>query len=184
MTETAAAAFVQNRDELLRLHVAALDALEDYTAIPQPFAQLGFMLIPDFEFAGMEHPGAVFYRQSLLLLSAEPGIDDRVRRAHLIAHETAHLWFGDLVTMRWFDDVWLKEVCANFMADKIVAREFPELDHEAAFLLRHYPPACAIDRTAGTHAIREPLENLAEAAERYDAMLIVSTLLYSNSTDK
>jgi aminopeptidase N len=171
LTAAAAGPFAEQRDEILRLHVAALAQLESYTAIPQPFAQTGFVLIPDFEFAGMEHPGAVFYRESLLLLPADAGSDARIRRAHLIAHETAHLWFGDLVTLRWFDDVWLKEVCANFLADRIVAREFPNVDHEAAFLLRHFPPAYAIDRTTGTHAIREPLGNLNQAAERYDALI-------------
>ena len=129
------------------------------------------MLIEDFEFGGMEHPGAVFYRQSLLLLPAEADASERMRRANLIAHETAHMWFGNLVTMRWFDDVWLKEVFANFMADRIVAAAFPDADHEAAFVLRHFPPAYAVDRTDGTHAIRQPLGNLAEAGELYDALI-------------
>ena len=67
----------------------------------------------------------------------------------MIAHETAHMWFGDLVTMRWFNDVWMKEVFANFMAAKIVNPSFPEINHELRFLLSHYPAAYDVDRTAG-----------------------------------
>jgi aminopeptidase N len=158
-------------DSILELHCQALDFLEQYTGMPYPFSQLGLALIPDFEFAGMEHPGATLYRQNLLLLPPESGTADRVRRAELIAHETAHMWFGNFVTMKWFDDVWLKEVFANFMADKIVAAEFPNTNRALGFMLRHLPPAYAIDRTEGAHAIRQALANLAEAGELYDALI-------------
>ena len=73
------------------------------------------------------------------------------------------MWFGDLVTMRWFDDVWMKEVFANFMAAKIVNPSFPEINHDLRFLLAHYPAAYDIDRTPGTNAIRQRLDNLNEA---------------------
>jgi aminopeptidase N len=92
-------------------------------------------------------------------------------RASVIAHETAHMWFGDLVTMRWFDDVWMKEVFANFMAAKIVNPSFPELDHDLRFLLAHYPAAYAVDRTEGANPIRQPLENLSEAGSLYGAII-------------
>ncbi len=70
------------------------------------------------------------------------------------------MWFGDLVTMTWFDDVWMKEVFANFMAAKIVNPQFPDLDHDLRFLHTHYPAAYDVDRTAGANPIRQPLENL------------------------
>ena len=70
------------------------------------------------------------------------------------------MWFGDLVTMRWFDDVWMKEVFANFMAAKIVNPSFPEINHELRFLFAHYPAAYDVDRTAGNQrdppAARQP----------------------------
>ena len=90
-------------------------------------------------------------------------------RASLIAHETAHMWFGDLVTMRWFNDVWMKEVFANFMAAKIVNPAFPKVNHELRFLTAHYPAAYAVDRTQGTHPIRQELDNLNEAGSLYGA---------------
>ena len=89
----------------------------------------------------------------------------------MIAHETAHMWFGDLVTMRWFNDVWMKEVFANFMAAKIVNPSFPEVNHDLRFLLAHYPAAYEVDRTAGTNAIRQPLDNLNEAGSLYGAII-------------
>ena len=73
-------------------------------------------------------------------------------RASVIAHETAHMWFGDLVTMRWFNDVWMKEVFANFMAAKIVNPSFPEINHDLRFLLRALPGRLR----GGSHAGHEP----------------------------
>jgi aminopeptidase N len=81
------------------------------------------------------------------------------------------MWFGDLVTMQWFNDVWMKEVFANFMAAKIVNPSFPDIDHELRFLLAHHPAAYGVDRTAGTHAIRQRLDNLAEAGSLYGAII-------------
>jgi len=92
-------------------------------------------------------------------------------RASLIAHETAHMWFGDLVTMNWFDDVWTKEVFANFMAAKIVHPSFPEVDHELRFLLAHHPTAYGVDRTEGANPIRQALPNLREAGTLYGAII-------------
>jgi aminopeptidase N len=83
----------------------------------------------------------------------------------------SHLWFGDLVTMRWFDDVWLKEVFASLMADKIVAPLFPAAGHELRFVLAHYPAAYSVDRTAGAHPIRQVLDNLADAGSLYGPII-------------
>src|SRR5471030_1325445 len=86
---------------------------------------------------------------------------------HVIAHEVAHAWFGNLVTMRWFDDVWTKEVFANFVAAKIVTPSFPATNHDLRFFLDHYPGAYAEDRTAGAGPVRQSLANLADAGSLY-----------------
>ncbi len=161
----------RNRQALFDLHGQALEWLEEYTAIDYPFEKFDFVLIPAFQFGGMEHPGAVFYRAERLLLEESPTRNEVLGRASLIAHETAHMWFGDLVTMRWFDDVWTKEVYANFMAAKLTHPQFPEVDHALRFFLDHYPSAYALDRTQGTHAIRQPLDNLNEAASLYGSII-------------
>ena len=161
----------ENRDTIFALHATALSWLEEYTGIQYPFSKLDFVLIPAFQFGGMEHPGSILYRDSTLLLGPSSTQSQQLRRASLIAHETAHMWFGNLVTMEWFDDVWTKEVFANFMAAKIVNPSFPEVDHELRFLLTHYPGAHQVDRTEGTHPIRQELENLNRAAQLYGAII-------------
>ena len=169
--ETDAAKVERNVEAIFDLHAAAIDWLEDYTGIDHPFEKLDFALIPAFQYNGMEHAGAIFYRARSLMLDESPSDMDLLARASLIAHETAHMWFGNLVTMEWFDDVWLKEVFANFMAARIVNPSFPEINHELNFLIRHAPAAYSIDRTAGANPIRQPLANLNEAGQLYGPII-------------
>ncbi len=169
--ETDAAKLARNRDAVFRLHGEALAWLEEYTAIPYPFDTFDFVLIPSFQYGGMEHPGAIFYNASGLLLDESATQGQILGRASVIAHETAHMWFGDLVTMDWFDDVWTKEVFANFMAARIVHPSFPDVDHALRFLTAHHPAAYGVDRTKGANPIRQPLENLREAGTLYGAII-------------
>ena len=162
---------LRNADAIFDLHATALAWLEDYTGIAYPFEKFDFVLVPAFQYGGMEHPGAIFYHEHALLLDESATQNAQLGRASLIAHETAHMWFGDLVTMEWFDDVWMKETFANFMAARIVNPSFPEVDHALRFLLAHYPAAYAVDRTAGANAIRQPLENLNEAGTLYGPII-------------
>lgn len=141
--------------------------MEQYTGIAYPFEKYGFVVLPGYQFSGMEHPGCIQYKDQTLFLGPNPTPDEELNRLHLLAHETAHMWFGDLVTMRWFDDVWTKEVFANFMADKIAEEQYPELNHELSFIRTHYIPAIATDRTLGTHPIQQPLDNLNQAGLLY-----------------
>ena len=133
--ETDAAKVARNRDAIFDLHAAALAWLEDYTAIPYPFGKFDFVLIPSFQFGGMEHAGRDPLQRASLMLDESATQNQLLDRASTIAHETSHMWFGDLVTMRWFNDVWMKEVFANFMAAKIVNPSFPQVNHELRFLL-------------------------------------------------
>jgi len=169
--ETDAGKVARNRDAIFDLHDRALAWLEGYTAIPYAFGKFDFVMIPSFQFSGMEHPGAVLYDASSMLLDPSATENQMLNRASTISHETAHMWFGDLVTMRWFDDVWIKEVFANFMAAKIVNPSFPHIDHDLRFLVAHYPAAYGVDRTAGTHPIRQSLDNLSHAGSQYGAII-------------
>ncbi len=169
--ETDARKIARNRDAIFELHGRALAWLEDYTGIAYPFDTFDFALIPSFQYGGMEHPGAIYYNASGLLLDESATQSEILGRASVIAHETSHMWFGDLVTMRWFDDVWTKEVFANFMAAKIVHPSFPEVDHDLRFLTAHHPAAYGVDRTPGANPIRQPLENLREAGTLYGAII-------------
>ncbi|AQG79625.1 aminopeptidase [Spirosoma montaniterrae] len=163
-------------DPIFTLHADALRFLEDYTQLPYPFQKFGFAAIPDFQYGGMEHVGAIDYRSSALFLDDGATRDQKLSRATLIAHETAHMWFGDLVTMRWFDDVWLKEVFANFIADKIVEKSTDasgssEANYDLQFVVDHFPAAYAVDRTAGANPIGQPLANLQEAGTLYGGII-------------
>ena len=169
--ETDRERLARNAAPIFDLHASALAWLEEYTGVPFPFEKLDFVLVPAFQYGGMEHVGAIFYRADALLLDESATEQAHLARASVIAHETAHQWFGNLVTMEWFDDVWLKETFANFLAAKIVNPAFPEVDHELRFLLAHYPAAYGVDRTAGANPIRQPLDNLNEAGTLYGAII-------------
>ncbi len=169
--ETDAAKVARNKDAIFDLHARALHYMEEYTGIQYAFGKFDFVAIPAFQFGGMEHAGKILYNAPGLLLDESATQNQYLGRASVIAHETAHMWFGDLVTMRWFNDVWMKEVFANFMAAKIVNPSFPEVNHELRFLLSHYPAAYDVDRTPGTNAIRQPLANLNEAGSLYGAII-------------
>jgi aminopeptidase N len=161
----------RNLPAIVDQHAHALEWMEQYTQIPYPFGKFDIVLIPSMQFGGMEHPGAVFYNADLLLLDTSATQQQSLSRANVIAHETAHMWFGNLVTMTWFDDVWLKEVFASFMAAKMVNPSYPGMNHALRFLAQHYPAAYSVDRTAGAYPIRQPLDNLDDAGSLYGAVI-------------
>jgi len=152
--------------EALRLNRACVRWFEHEFACPFPFAKYDLVLIPEFAYAGMEHAGATFLREDSVLFVAEPGPEDLLKRAQLIFHEASHQWFGDLVTMRWFDDLWLKEGFANLMAYKAARALIPDIDARIAWH-RSKEIAYATDMSAGTTPIRQPLSNLAAAKSAY-----------------
>jgi aminopeptidase N len=160
----------ENHAEIVRRHREAVDWLEDYTRIPYPFEKLDLVTIPAFQFTGMEHPGAIFYDADAILLDETAPLERHARRADVIAHETAHMWFGNLVTMPWFDDVWMKEVMAGFMAARITQRD-DSADGAVQFFVQHYEPAYRLDRAHGALPVRQTLENLDEAGLVYGAGL-------------
>ncbi|QOD62354.1 peptidase M1 [Polaribacter haliotis] len=158
-------------DEVYKIHQNSLGFLKSYTQVKFPFQKMDFAAIPPFQYGGMEHVGAIQYRASSLFLDKNATQNRKLSRAKLIAHETSHMWFGDLVTMKWFNDVWMKEVFANFMADKIMNPVFPEINHDLSFMMSHYPSAYSEDRTKGTNAIRQYLGNLKNAGSLYGRII-------------
>ena len=152
---------------IFQIHADALKFLEQYTGIPYPFRKFDFVALPDFQYGGMEHVGAIDYKASTLFLDEGATQDQKISRSNLISHETAHMWFGDLVTMQWFNDVWMKEVFANFMADKITQIAVANSNYDLKFVIDHYPAAYGVDRTTGANPIRQDLENLKDAGSLY-----------------
>jgi len=161
--------------EILGQVKASIEWLEEYTGIEYPFAKYDLVVLPDFQYGGMEHTGATLYNDKRIFLGPRPTTEELLGRASLIAHETAHMWFGDLVTMKWFDDVWTKEVFANYFAAKMVRPLFPDIDHTLNDLKDFYAAAYSEDRTSGSNAIQRPLANLR------DAGLIYCNIIYDKS---
>jgi aminopeptidase N len=154
-------------DSIFHIHRDAIRFLQKWTGIPFPFQKIGFVAIPDFQFGGMEHPGEVQYNAATLFLDQGATENQFIARINVLSHETAHMWFGDMVTMKWFNDVWMKEVFANFMADKVTEKLMGSEAFNLKFLQDHYPAAYGIDRTRGANPIRQQLDNLQDAGSLY-----------------
>lgn len=165
--ETDAAKAKAGLDALVERAEAARKWMEEYTGVLMPYRKLEYVVVPGFQYGGMEHPGLLYLNARRVFLDSAATEDERLKRASLIAHEVAHLWFGDYVTMKWFDDVWLKEVYANFFADKIVGPEFAAVDQDLLFLMQNHAYAYEVDRTSGTNPILQPLDNLNGAGALY-----------------
>ena len=158
-------------DTLIALNARALGWMERYFGRTYPFAKFDFVLAPAFPFGGMEHPGAVFYSEDAFIFRERPTLPRRLARFSTVLHECAHQWFGDLVTMRWFDDLWLKEGFATFMAAKALADLEPDADAWKTFYLGNKPTAYGVDRTEGTRPLYQTLANLDQAKSNYGAIV-------------
>jgi aminopeptidase N len=145
--------------------------LSKYFAQPFPFPKYDLVLIPGFPFGGMEHAGATFLNEDGVLFRSTPTESDYFRRNILVLHETCHQWFGDLVTMRWFDDLWLKEGFAQYMAYKALQTLEPASNPWKHFYEDIKPLAYGIDETQGTTPIFQNIANLKDAKSAYGAIV-------------
>ncbi|MDH3820189.1 MAG: M1 family metallopeptidase, partial [Gammaproteobacteria bacterium] len=102
--------------------------LEDYFGMDYPFRKLDFIAVPEFAFGAMENPGLITYRTDLLLVGDEASGSIAERTLMVIAHEVAHIWYGDLVTMAWWDDLWLNEAFASWMAWTVMENSYPQFE--------------------------------------------------------
>jgi aminopeptidase N len=145
--------------------------LSDYFAQPFPFPKYDMVMIPGFAYGGMEHAGATFLREESILFRTAPTHSDRLNRDILLLHELTHQWFGDLVTMRWFDDLWLKEGFAQYMAYHALNSLKPDENVWKRFYQAIKPAAYAIDSTKGTTPIYQDIPNLKDAKSAYGAIV-------------
>jgi puromycin-sensitive aminopeptidase len=151
-------------------HVCSVEWLQDYTAIPYPYIKVDAIGIPDFEAGAMENPGAITYRTRLL------AADDRNASIQTLkgifstaAHELTHMWWGDLVTMRWWTDLWLNESFASFVGEKATAALNPEWRYWRDFVADN-TSAFNLDALASTHPISVEAKSAEEASQRFDAI--------------
>lgn len=149
---------------------AFVEALERYFAIPYPYRKLDLVAVPDFAAGAMENVGLITFREWLLLLDADRATEGQRRAfAYVMAHELAHQWFGNLVTMPWWDDIWLNEAFATWMGDKIVQRLHPEY-HSELSSLASAQRAMELDSLQSARSIRQPIESNHDIKNAFDAI--------------
>jgi puromycin-sensitive aminopeptidase len=147
----------------------------DYFGIPYGFGKLDLIAVPDFAAGAMENTGAITFRERLLLIDPmRASLDSRKRVAGIISHEIAHQWFGDLVTMKWWDDIWLNEGFATWIANKPLARWRPEWKIELDDA-SDTQSALGIDALRTTRAIRMHVETPDEINEVFDGIAYEKT---------
>ena len=151
--------------------VASLRFFEDYYGLPYPSDKLDLLAIPDFAAGAMENLGAITFRETALLVDARAASHSELERvADVVAHENAHMWFGDLVTMTWWNGIWLNEAFATFMEILAVDAWKPEWQRWTTFGVSR-AAALSVD---GLHSTR-PIEFHVEAPRDADAMFDVLT---------
>jgi aminopeptidase N len=157
--------------EVQQIAAQGIAYLSGFFAEPFPFPKYDMVLIPGFAYGGMEHAGATFLREESVLFRAAPTHSDHLNRDILVLHELTHQWFGDFTTMRWFDDLWLKEGFAQYMAYQALASIRPDENIWKRFYQSIKPAAYAIDSTKGTTPIYQDIANLKDAKSAYGAIV-------------
>ncbi|HYU87888.1 MAG TPA: M1 family metallopeptidase [Candidatus Bathyarchaeia archaeon] len=145
-----------------------LDFYESYFGIPFQLPKLHNIAVPEFAYGAMENWGAITYREILLHVDKDTSVRARKSVAHVIAHEIAHMWFGDLVTMRWWDDLWLNESFATFMDFKSTDRAYPEWKVWQDFVRTSTSGAMGRDALTKTHPIMAKVHDPEEIEELFD----------------
>ncbi|MGI9309878.1 MAG: M1 family metallopeptidase, partial [Gammaproteobacteria bacterium] len=144
-------------------------SLEDYFGVSYPYAKLDLVAVPEFAWGGMENAGLITYRESLLLLDDEPSPEARRRFGTLHAHELAHQWFGNLVTMEWWDDVWLNEAFATWIAAHTAQEWAPEFNF-ADDIQQSGLRAMEHDNLSSARRIREPVNTTNDIENAFDVI--------------
>ncbi|XP_051924775.1 endoplasmic reticulum aminopeptidase 1b [Hippocampus zosterae] len=159
---------INQTDFALDAAVKLLDFYDDYFNIPYPLPKQDLAAIPDFQSGAMENWGLTTYRESALLFHPEKSsVTDKVHIAKIIAHELAHQWFGNLVTMEWWNDLWLNEGFAKFMEFIAVNATYPQFRVNDLFLGKCYT-AMEVDSLRSSHPVSTAVENPTEIQEMFD----------------
>ncbi|SFR36935.1 aminopeptidase N [Microbacterium azadirachtae] len=156
-------------DEILEVTRQGLDFFAEAFSFPYPWGKYDQIFVPEYNIGAMENPGLVTFTESYLYRGAATRAQ-RQARANTILHEMAHMWFGDLVTMRWWDDLWLKESFADYMGAhaSVAATEFT--DAWVAFANRRKAWAYTQDQLPSTHPIVADIADLEAAKLNFDGI--------------
>ena len=148
---------------------AILTALEEYFGTPYPYEKLDLIAAPDYAFGAMENPGAIVYREFLLLLNEQSPLSQKRAYNRVHSHELAHQWFGNLVTPVWWEDIWLNEAFATWMGNKGTALAYPDGNYDR-LTLNAALGAMNIDTLSTTRKVREPLARSENVMDQFDGI--------------
>ncbi len=148
---------------------AIVTALERYFGMAYPFEKLDLLAAPDFGYGAMENAGLITYKDVLILIDESTPTGLRLAYWGTHAHEVSHMWFGDLVTMKWWDDLWLNESFATWMATKVVTELHPEF-HPERYHMAETLEAMETDDLAATRRIHEPIDDYTEVMSAFDSI--------------
>ncbi|XP_014218459.1 puromycin-sensitive aminopeptidase-like [Copidosoma floridanum] len=141
---------------------------ESYFNIPYPLSKIDLVAMAELSFGAMENWGLITFREAVILVDSNSSTDKKERAALTIAHELAHQWFGNLVTMEWWTHLWLNEGYAAFMETLCVDNLYPEFSIWSRFLTTKHIKALELDALVNTHPIEVPIKNPSEIAEIFD----------------
>ena len=148
-----------------------LDYMNDYFGVPYPLPKLDHIAIPDFAAGAMENWGAITYRETALLYDkTKSAAATKQRILEVVAHEMAHMWFGDLVTMEWWDDLWLNESFATWMGDKSVDQLYPDWNIWTQFVSHDTNVGLSLDGLRNSHPIEANVKDPSDIRELFDAI--------------
>ncbi|BAB65621.1 M1 family metallopeptidase [Sulfurisphaera tokodaii] len=145
-----------------------IEYYEDYFGIKYQLPKEHLIAIPEFAFGAMENWGAITFRETALLADESSSVQQKMRVASVVAHELAHQWFGDLVTMKWWDDLWLNESFATFMSHKAIAELYKEWDFWGTFINSETSGALFRDSLTTTHPIEAHVTSPEEIEQLFD----------------
>ena len=149
---------------------AGLGFFDEYFGVPYQFEKYDQILVPDFLYGAMENAGAITFAERGFMYKAEMTAEQRQRLAAVIMHEMAHQWFGDLVTMQWWNGLWLNESFASFMGTLATAEATEFKDAWRAFYSEGKQQAYAQDQRSTTHPIEVPVPSTQNAFDNIDAI--------------
>lgn len=146
-----------------------LGYLEEYFTEPYPLKKLDLIAIPDFAAGAMENWGAITFRENLLLVfEGITPLVNKQRIAEVIAHELVHMWFGNLVTMKWWEDLWLNESFATYLAYKAINHFYPEWRIQDEYIFIEVFSALKADALINSHPIKVEIKDPGQATEIFD----------------
>ncbi len=156
----------------LEVAIGSIEFFDDYFGVPYPLPKADHVALPDFSSGAMENWGLITYREVALLVDSSSSVSMKEYVATVIAHETSHQWFGNLVTMKWWDDLWLNESFATIMEYVAVDALYPQWNTWNTFASQETLSALRRDQIAGVQAVKSEVRHPDEISTLFDPSIV------------